>query len=457
MTADSSPEPLRRAVEDALRRFASDTHRELNELFTRLGLAGEGGSRADRVNRALEPVPDGELLQVANLLLREPQLTGTARATLQDSVWMAEGSFDIPKRTRRELARALSLSDLAYDPQRFRNALGRWWPLGDDDPMQAFAALTGQSSMTGLAALVDRHVLRNPGDWSIEELFERIGAFDAVGTRFARFLEDLASADTVPDEKTQHRIAEAANTHLRLVGFELRETGVDEGYPVFSFASTGQPRNRPPKQLIFATPQKPDLRLSSSVDNDIEIVTNAHTVLVYDRPIAETGLLWRDLQAWWKDTCQSPSDEQAKRDLYAKLKASLPSNSPGQHALFDAYYRIVGDSAPDLPALLPEVWLHWDPKTVAQRGADALLGHRMDFLLLLPGRVRVVLEVDGSHHYNSAAAYAETARGSRELIFAGYEVFRFGTAELQPPGAHERLAGFFGELFRRHRVAPAPH
>ncbi|GII32896.1 hypothetical protein [Planotetraspora mira] len=48
-----------------------------------------------------------------------------------------------------------------------------------------------------------------------------------------------------------------------------------------------------------------------------------------------------------------------------------------------------------LPALLPEVWLHWDPKTVRARGTEALLRFRMDFLLLLSRGQRVVLEVDG--------------------------------------------------------------
>lgn len=453
---DSNFESLRRSVDASLRTFAGDTHRELDGLFARLGLAEVAGTKAERIDGAIASMPDSELSRVAGRLLGESQLTGPRRAALQDAVWLAEGSPDIPMRTRRELARALDLEDLAYDPERFRAALGRWWPLGDDDPMQALAGLLGHSSPTGLAALVERHVLRN-SDWTTVQLFDEVGAFDAVGTRFARFLEDLVSADTVPDEETQRRIVRAADPHLRAVGFELRETGLQEGYPVFSFVPTGQPRNRAPKQLIFATPTKPDLRLSSSVDNDIEIVTGADQVLVYDREIPDTGLLWRDLQAWWMETQGSSSGEKAKEELYARLRQSRPGNSPGQFTVFDVYYHVVvAEAAPDLPVLLPEVWLHWDPKTVRQRGAAALLGHRMDFLLLLPGRQRVVIEVDGSHHFESADAYAATARGSRELIFAGYEVYRFGTAELQPPTeARDLLVRFFGELFRKYRVVQA--
>ncbi len=71
----------------------------------------------------------------------------------------------------------------------------------------------------------------------------------------------------------------------------------------------------------------------------------------------------------------------------------------------------------------------------------------MDFLLLIPHGQRVVLEVDGSHHYATpdgkrpdSIRYAANMRADRELKLSGYEVFRFGATELQDPGpAHEIL------------------
>ncbi|KGD42616.1 hypothetical protein DO72_5178 [Burkholderia pseudomallei] len=113
---------------------------------------------------------------------------------------------------------------------------------------------------------------------------------------------------------------------------------------------------------------------------------------------------------------------------------------------------------PNLPALLPEVWLHWDPRTVKERGPDALLRFRMDFLLLLPQGVRVVIEVDGKHHYADGAGcadvqrYAQMVKGDRELKLAGYEVFRFGAAELQAPTARADVKVFFDALFKRYGV-----
>jgi AbiJ N-terminal domain 3 len=107
-------------------------------------------------------------------------------------------------------------------PDRFSAALDRFWVL-DDDPLAGW--LTGAS--TSLRARIERHVFRNPGDWSAEDLLEQLGAFDASDTRFARFLEGLVSADVIPDEPAQRGIVDIVNTHLRPVGAEFLETGTD--------------------------------------------------------------------------------------------------------------------------------------------------------------------------------------------------------------------------------------
>jgi very-short-patch-repair endonuclease len=173
------------------------------------------------------------------------------------------------------------------------------------------------------------------------------------------------------------------------------------------------------------------------------------------------GLRWRELQAWWKDTRQITDDDEAKKTLYGRLISSLPDNSPPQRNLFAVHHHLHAPAMHDLPALLPEVWLHWDYKTVKERGPDALLRFRMDFLLLLPHGQRVVLEVDGSHHYASPdgkrpdpARYADGVRGDRDLKLSGYEVFRFGATELQSSDqARNVLQQFFADLFRRFGVS----
>lgn len=56
---------------------------------------------------------------------------------------------------------------------------------------------------------------------------------------------------------------------------------------------------------------------------------------------------------------------------------------------------------------------------------------RMDFLMLLPNGIRVVIEIDGKQHYSkndiaSPKLYAEMMANTRELQLKGYEVYRFG-------------------------------
>ena len=375
-----------------------------------------------------------------------------ARFAIEDVLWAHRGDPEIPQRTKREIARELDLDAVTRNADRFMALLDRLWV--PDSPLDPWT--DGSSSLRGQ---VHRHVLRNPGDWSAEDLFEELGAFEAGDARFGKFLEGLASADVVPDEPTQRRVVAVVNQHLRAVGAELRETGTDGGYPVFSVVSTRTAQTRRPKNLIFASLVKPDIRFTDAVDNDIEIAGNADKVLVYDRPIGADGLRWRDLQAWWKDMQQISDDENAKKSLYQRLLHCLPASSPPQRNLFELYHEIHAPAVPSLPALLPEVWLHWDPKTARQRGRDALLRFRMDFLILPPHGQRIVLEVDGSQHFTGpdgrpdAARYAAGVRGDRDLKLAGYEVFRFGATELQDrEQARALLRRFFADLFQRYGV-----
>ncbi|MFD4588932.1 hypothetical protein [Streptomyces sp. NPDC058434] len=452
------------ALRQLVERFVSTlgdafTHRELGEACTSLGLPAppgeDEGTKRERVARSFAALPNTDLPMVAQRILNQQRVDAATRNAIQDALWAGQGALEIPRRSRREIARDLDLADVVHHAGRFRALLGSLWVL-NDDPL---SWLTGTA--TGLGARIDQHVFRNPGDWSTEELFEQLGAFEAGDARFARFLEGLVSADVVPGEPAQRRIVDIINPHLHAAGAELRESGSDGGYPVFTVVSTLSARTRRPKNLIFASLRKPDIRFSDAIDNDIEIVGNEDgDVLVYDCPIGADGIRWRDLQAWWKDTQKLASDAEATWSLYERLGRCLPDNSPPQRNLYELYHEIHGPAVHGLPALLPEVWLHWDHKTVRARGREALLNHRMDFLLLLPHNQRVVLEVDGSHHFTThgrpdSAKYAANMRGDRELKLSGYDVFRFGADELlNRQNARTLLEPFFADLFRRFEVTP---
>jgi very-short-patch-repair endonuclease len=76
----------------------------------------------------------------------------------------------------------------------------------------------------------------------------------------------------------------------------------------------------------------------------------------------------------------------------------------------------------------------------------------MDFLFLLGGRRRIVIEVDGRQHYADGAQaspqrYAEMVAEDRRLRLDGYEVYRFGGAELHlRANPRPMLLTFFAEV-----------
>jgi hypothetical protein len=149
------------------------------------------------------------------------------------------------------------------------------------------------------------------------------------------------------------------------------------------------------KNIIFAANgPKPELVLTDAVQNTIDIVENAQYCLVYDKPITGKGLLWHDLVLWWQDK-SGYINGHAEESLSLRLKDSL--DSVVEKLLFDTYYDEIRATLGDqLPALIPQVYLHYDPKTVKQlQGKRRIPRERLDFLILFSNRNRVILEVDG--------------------------------------------------------------
>jgi hypothetical protein len=96
-----------------------------------------------------------------------------------------------------------------------------------------------------------------------------------------------------------------ANRHLEPLGAQLRQEGESDGYPLFHLVQPGHGPARRPRNVIFATLGKPDIRFTDALDNDIEIAERADQVLVYDRHITKDGLLGRDLLTWWQGPATS--------------------------------------------------------------------------------------------------------------------------------------------------------
>ncbi|MET9881322.1 hypothetical protein ABZZ36_43150 [Actinacidiphila glaucinigra] len=218
------------------------------------------------------------------------------------------------------------------------------------------------------------------------------------------------------------------------------------------------------KNLIFAANgPKPDIVLRDAVSNRLEIVRNAEYCLTYTRPLDAAGLSWAALVDWWQRTHPTGQKDQpsVSQALCARLAESLAS--PPEEVLFHTYAALYfREGGHALPALIPQVYLHYDPYTAKRRAEPGPLARqRMDFLLLLPNRVRVVLEVDGQQHYSvdgkaSPQLYAQMVSEDRQLSLSGYDVYRFGGHELDRNNGPRIVAGFFRELFQRYDIPLPP-
>ena len=462
----------------------------MSQLFQRLNHAIESRLQPERrvdlpelCNRIKLPqAPDNPdltkrqyLLSRVEQLRKDPALTRQVAANFVEQYPVSqreEGSFEIEemlwadstypsisKRLRREIAESLEGKALWVDSDGFLSALSRLWVLETSTDV-SLRGLGFDHDSNSLRQQIQHRLIDNPNGWPTVEFFAKLGALDCSNRRFGKLIEALVGPEVRPDETSQRPFAEAVNRILSPHGLELTETGNADGYPTYTLQGMGTGATGRPKNLIFASLVKPDLRFRDAVTNDIEIVTHANKVLVYDRPIPDTGLRWKDLQDWWKahNKCESA---EAKNTLYKRLFSSLSENSPSQKLLFKTFYKHFGNNVPDLPALLPEVWLHYDPKTIRQRGRDSLFRQRMDFLLLISPSTRVVLEVDGKHHYSDnkgradPVTYAKMVAADRDLRLCGYDVYRFGGSELREQrSAAQLIEKFFEGLFKKHNVLP---
>ena len=216
-----------------------------------------------------------------------------------------------------------------------------------------------------------------------------------------------------------------------------------------------------PKNLVFASSgPKHKIVLTDAIDNDMKVIENEGFHLIYTDPIGDSGLSWRQLVAWWPD---GPAGDERARGL-ALHRRLMQSVDPGpEQLILTTYAKLYGEFGFDIPALLPQVWLHYDPYSQHAGRKPALARQRMDFLLLVPLRRRIVIELDGQQHYATSDGrasphlYGEMMREDRRLRLTGYELYRFGGGELQDPTVGEPLLhNFFVELLRYYDVALVP-
>lgn len=449
---DASDSALRQIRDELVAVLSNGTWNDIEDKFSVVKLKWRkdlepGRGKPRYVNRVLRELDERSILGLSRRCLSA--LPTEEVIGLQDAVWLfdAKGERAITEITRLALAEALEGRRL--DPEKdfssfLLHSTGHSSPefeySGDGvarrDP---FDLLTGSpptpSSMREALAAADFLAWPDERVRSVVETLVRPEVRrGAEQSEWVALLNDVMSPD----------------------GFVLEERERISGHPVFALRRRAGGVGGRPKNLVFASNgPKPEIGFSDAISNDIVILKHAESCLIYDDPFEDDGLLWDDLGRWYARKVDEPEEAAARRKLGERLRASLQSEP--ERRLFSEYFRQCRPKLGDrLPALVPQVYLHYDPRSLAElMGEERFLVQRMDFLLLLPHRVRVVLEVDGKQHYSehgkpSTTRYAETMQGDRDLRLAGYDVFRFGGGELQPHNAVGTVGTFFTRLFRRY-------
>lgn len=305
-----------------------------------------------------------------------------------------------------------------------------------------------------------QHTINN-SDWSDQYLYyDYLELLTCDDNLFLLFLEQVVHPAVREDKNGQTKYVEMINKYIVNDGLKLQIEGEMSGFPIYKAMHLDPGVRGSAKNLIFAADgPKPEIVLSDSINNHIEIVKNSEYCLVYDRSISSSGLAWKELVAWWGNTLNSElSDIELHRSLYFRLFSCLDSKPEKQ--LFRTFYRLFANVIFDsnVPALIPQVYLHYDPYTFKELHAQKRLSRqRMDFLILFSSRERVVIEVDGIQHYSNnnqadVKKYSEMVAADRELRLNGYEIYRFGGYEFQTTEYETILSNFFIKLFKKHGV-----
>ena len=189
--------------------------------------------------------------------------------------------MDITEVARREIIDYLITREKPYwgklDVLEF---LGRTWDL------EARSA-TDQRQITAYWDIHRHYVTFSDWDdhYLLYNYFDLIRCDDAT---FLRFLENCVHPIVRPDKDEINELLTVFNGILTRDGYVLKEVSRISTKLVYKGMRLKDGVQGKVKNLIFAAiGPKPEIVLIDSVNNDIQIVKNEHSCLVYDKPIPE--------------------------------------------------------------------------------------------------------------------------------------------------------------------------
>lgn len=311
--------------------------------------------------------------------------------------------------------------------------------------------------------------MENNDDWNLYYLLNTYLELNHCDMSiFFKFLEQIVHP-IVRKEYEQLQIINEIDSYLIRDGYKYEKVYEISGYGVYEIKPVNSGVEGKIKNLIFsADGPKPEIIIEDALTNNIKIVKNEEYCLVYDKAISSNGLTWNGLIEWWGEREGLNvlfNKQNIGNNLYERLGKSL---NHIEKVFFDCYYGIYYPMLKEkLPALIPQVYLHYDPYTLKQLKAQKRIERqRMDFLILLSNKERIVIELDGKQHYSegytsSPKLYSEMVKMDRKLKLLGYDIYRFGGYEFVKENMSDEeynnkirmlVKDFFDKLFTKHNV-----
>lgn len=277
--------------------------------------------------------------------------------------------------------------------------------------------------------------------------------------RRCRRNEDEEWVDITPE------CIDAINRGLSDIGMSLQPNGQVGGRTKYKVLPTNHGTQGPIKNIIFAAKYKPDIVLDDALANDIKVV-KTNGALIYDQGIPDKGISWEILANWYESLGEGNTESQMAHLFYNCL------DSEPEKLFYKAYISYLKAHGRHIPALIPQVYMYYDPKTKDQREWQLFEHQKMDFMMIISPSQRVVIEIDGYQHYAedeevpgtqhkhyaSPARYAEMMKAHREMSLAGYDVYRFGGREFwvnnftPEEDIIKNISIFFDKLFEKYFI-----
>ena len=354
--------------------------------------------------------------------------------------------------------------------------------MAGDKEYHEFAKIVCPSLSEGDISEIARHMDRFD-DWPESYLLDSIIDYlNLTDEQFMFFLEQYVNPNihhwrwNEEEERREHihtaELVEVINRYIDHDGYKLvvKDTIGDKDF--YECISTRVGVQGQVKNIIFAAKYKPEIAFDDALNNDIRITRNENQCLIYNRSIPSSGVMWNDLVEWYAVENNLTDGQNPEVAFITRLCDCLDTSFKANGAkagpetwMLQAYYNLKKELGIDLPALIPQVYLYYDPQTLKQRGYKLFEHQKMDFLMIFSHKDRIVIEIDGKQHYAEGATaspklYSEMVRAHREMSLLGYDVYRFGGYEFMGADADETVKNkvldnikqFFVRLFCKYGI-----